>query len=50
MLEHCRERKTTGSPFLGAFRSYRIPKATKDVNVHFLIHGFTGISFLQKFL
>ena len=40
VLEHCRE-LNFGSPFLGAFASDRIPKATKDVNVHFFIHNFT---------
>jgi hypothetical protein len=40
--EHCRERGTTvGPPFFGAFPSDLIPKATKDVNVRFLIHSFT---------
>jgi hypothetical protein len=32
VLEHCRE----GSPIYKAFPSELIPKATKDLNVHFL--------------
>jgi hypothetical protein len=36
-----KEKPTVGSPFFGAFPSDRIPKAIKDVNVHFLIHSFT---------
>jgi len=34
-----KEKPAVGSPFLGAFPSGRIPKATKDVNVHFSIHS-----------
>ena len=30
-----KEEPTVGSPFFGAFRSVRIPNATKDVNVYF---------------
>jgi hypothetical protein len=30
-----------GSPFFGAFPSDRIPKATKDVTVHFFIYSLT---------
>jgi len=33
---------TLGSLFLGAFPSDLIPKATKAVNVYFLIYGFTS--------
>ena len=36
-----KEKPTIGSPFFGAFPSDLIPKATKDVNVRFLIHSFT---------
>jgi len=35
------EKLTVGSPYFGAFPSDRIPKPTKDVNVHFPIHSFT---------
>jgi len=35
------EKPTVGSPFFRAFPSDRIPKATKDGNVHFFIHSFT---------
>ena len=35
-----KEKPTVGSPFLGAFPSENIPKATKDANVHFFIHGY----------
>ena len=41
LLEHCREEQpTVGSPYFGAFPSDRIPKATKDVNVHLFIYSF----------
>jgi hypothetical protein len=33
-----KERPTAGSPFWGAFPSHCIPKASKDVNVHFFNH------------
>ena len=36
-----KEEPTAGSPFLGAFPSDCIPKAMKDVSVHFFIHSFT---------
>ena len=32
------EKSTVGSPFFGAFPSDRIPKMTKDVNLHFFHH------------
>jgi hypothetical protein len=42
VLEHYREgKRTIGSSFFGGFISNCIPKATKDVNVHFFIHSFT---------
>jgi hypothetical protein len=36
-----KEKPTDCSPFLAAFPSDRIPKATKDVSLHFFIHSFT---------
>jgi hypothetical protein len=36
-----KDKQTVGSPFFGAFPSDLIPKATKEVNVRFLIHSFT---------
>jgi len=33
------EKSAVGSAFFGAFPSDRIPKATKDVSVHFFIHS-----------
>jgi hypothetical protein len=36
-----KEKPTVGSPLFGEFPSDRIPKATKDGNVHFFIHSFT---------
>ena len=41
VLEHCCEEDNNCwfSIFWGAFPSDRIPKATKDVNVHFFIHS-----------
>jgi len=35
-----REKPTVGSLFLGGFLSDSIPRGTKDVSVHFLIHNF----------
>jgi len=32
-----KEKPTVGLPSFGAFPSDRIPKATKDVNVHFFV-------------
>jgi hypothetical protein len=40
VLEHCREgNPNVGSTFSRAFSSDRIPKTTKDVNVHFFLHS-----------
>jgi len=36
-----KKKSTVNSPFFGTFSSDRIPKATKDVVVHFFIHSFT---------
>jgi hypothetical protein len=42
VLEHFREgTQTIGSPFFGAFLSDCIPKATKNVSVHFFIQSVT---------
>jgi hypothetical protein len=43
-----KEKPTLDSPFFGAYLSDRIPKATKDVNVHFFTNSFTEISPLQQ--
>ena len=41
MLGHCgKQEPTVHSPFFREFPSDSIPKVTKDVNVHFLIHSF----------
>jgi len=37
-------------PFFGAFSSGRIPKTTKDINVHFFIHTFAEIFLMQRIL
>jgi len=34
-----KEKQTVGSPFFRVFPSDRVPKATKDINVHFFIHS-----------
>lgn len=42
MLEHCRKEKpNVDSPFVGTFPSDRIPKAKKDLSIHFFIDSFT---------
>jgi hypothetical protein len=43
------EKPTVGSPFFGAFLSYRIPKATKDVNSHFIIHSAITVNYTCEF-
>jgi len=41
VLEHYCEGKAVGSPLFEEFPSDRVPKATKDSDVHFFIHSFT---------
>ena len=36
-----KKKSTVDSPFFGTFSSDGVPKATKDVTVHFFIHSFT---------
>jgi hypothetical protein len=38
---------TLDSPIFGLFPSDRIPKATKEVNVHFFIHSYFANEFLS---
>ena len=40
------EKPSDGSQFFGAFPSNRIPKATKDVNVHFFTHSNNSCEFI----
>jgi hypothetical protein len=41
VLGHCREGETNcWFSILGTFPSYRVPEATKDVNVHFFIQSY----------
>jgi len=48
VLEHCRKEKPTfGFTFFGAFPSDRIPKTTKNINVHFLIPTKLYIEFWE---
>ena len=46
-----KEKPTVGSPFFRAFPSDFIPKAMKEVNVHFFLHSYctTGIIYTSKF-
>jgi hypothetical protein len=41
---------TVGSPFFGAFPSDPIRKATKDVNVRFLLPVAVPVIYTSKFL
>ena len=43
-----KEKPTLGSPFFAAFPSDRIPKATKDVNVHLLVHSSNSTQLHQR--
>ena len=47
-----KEKPTAGSSFFGVFPSDRVPKATKDANVHFFIHcfNFTGELIIDNIL
>jgi hypothetical protein len=45
-----KEEPTAFSPFFGTFPSDRIPKATKDISVHFFIRGFTiSVNYTSEF-
>ena len=44
-----KEKPTVGSQFLAMFPSDRIPKATKDVNVHFFIHSSIPANYTSEF-
>jgi hypothetical protein len=49
VLEHCHEEKqTVGSPFIGVFPYDRVPRVTKDVNVHFFIHSSNSCKLYQR--
>jgi hypothetical protein len=43
-----KKKPTVGSPFLGTFPSDRIPKATEDANVHFVIHSSNSCRLYQR--
>jgi len=45
-----KEKPTVGSPFFGAFPSNCIPKAMKDVSVHFFIHRSNSCKLYQRIL
>jgi hypothetical protein len=48
VLEHClKEKPNFDFPFFGAFPSDRIPKTTKNINVHFLIPSKFYIEFWE---
>jgi len=42
------EKPNVGSPFCGTFPSDRIPKVTKDLHVHFLIHSTSSCKLNQR--
>ena len=43
-----KEKPAVGFPFLGAFTSDRVPKATMDVNVHFFSHSSNSCKLNQR--
>ena len=43
-----KEKRTIGSPFCGVFPSDPIPKAIKDVNVHFFIHEVNSCKLYKR--
>jgi hypothetical protein len=43
-----KNKPTVGSSFFGAFPSDRVPKATKDVNVHLFIHSSNSCNLYQR--
>jgi len=43
-----KKRLTVGSPFFGTFPSDHIPRATKDVNVHFFTHSTNSCKLYQR--
>jgi len=45
-----KDKPTLDSPFFGVFTSDHIPKATKDVNVHFYIHLSNSYKLYQRIL
>jgi hypothetical protein len=45
-----KEKATVSSPFFGARPTDRIPKATKDVNVHLFIHSSNSCKSHQRIL
>jgi len=48
VLEHCREEETNCSPSVGTFPSYPVPKATKDVHIHYFIHNSISCKLCQR--
>jgi hypothetical protein len=43
-----KEKPTVGSPFLRAFSSDHIPKATKDVKEHYFTHSSNSYTLYQR--
>ena len=44
-----KEKQNVGSPFFGVFPSARVPKATEDVNVHFLFAIAILVNYSSEF-